>query len=227
MKVAVLFSGGKDSCLALQKAILYHEIVCLVSVFSENKESYMFHVPNIELTPLQAEALNLPLVRCYTKGVKEEEVNDLKEVLRACKRNYNIEGIVSGAIRSNYQFTRIQKICAEIGLSSINPLWLMDEIGVLKEVLANNYTVIISGVFAYPLGKELLGKKIDENIASLFEDYRRRYGLNPAGEGGEIETTVLDAPFFSKRIEILDYEIEYSHYTGIYKINCARLIEKS
>ncbi len=226
MRVAVLFSGGKDSCLALDKAMSSHEIVCLVSVFSENKESYMFHVPNIELTPLQAEAMNIPLVKCYTKGVREKEVDDLKNVLMACKRDYNIEGLVSGAIRSSYQVNRIKKVCDEIGLSSINPLWLKDEIEVLKEILFKDYTVIISGVFAYPLSKDLLGKKIDEGIVSLLEDYNRRFGLNPAGEGGEIETTVLDAPFFSKKIEIIDYELEYSHYSGVFRIKCARLIEK-
>lgn len=226
MKVAVLFSGGKDSCLALEKAMASHRVMCLVSVFSENRESFMFHVPNVEVTPLQAEALNIPLVKCFTKGVKEEEVNDLKEALKACRNDYSIEGVVSGAIRSNYQASRIRRVCDELGLSSINPLWLRNEVSVLNEVLRKRYTVIVSGVFAYPLGRDLLGRKIDEGLVSLLEDYGRRYGLNPAGEGGEIETTVLDMPLFSKRIEVLDYEIEYSNYSGVFRIKSARLVEK-
>lgn len=227
MKAAVLFSGGKDSCLALQKSMCSHKIACLVTVFSENKESYMFHVPNIELTSLQAEALNLPQIKCYTTGVKEREVEDLKEALKTCKIEYGIEGVVSGAIRSNYQAQRIKKICDELGLFPINPLWLKDEVEILREVLSNKYTVIISGVFAYPLGKNLLGKVIDEELVNLLADYGKRYGLNPAGEGGEIETTVLDAPFFSKKIEILDYEIEYSQYSGVFRVKGARLVEKA
>ncbi|MGC8911209.1 MAG: diphthine--ammonia ligase [Nitrososphaeria archaeon] len=226
MKVAVLFSGGKDSCLALQKSMLSNEVSCLVTVFSENRESYMFHVPNIELTSLQAEALNLPQIKCYTMGVKEKEVEDLKEALKACKIEYGIEGVVSGAIRSNYQVQRIKKVCDELGLYSINPLWLKDEVEILKEVLFNKYTVIVSGVFAYPLGENILGKVIDEELVNLLVSYGKRYGLNPAGEGGEIETTVLNAPFFSKKIEIVDYEIEYSQYSGVFKVKRARLVEK-
>ncbi|MCX8188642.1 MAG: diphthine--ammonia ligase [Nitrososphaeria archaeon] len=227
MKVTVLFSGGKDSCLALQKTMSSYEIACLVTVFSENRESYMFHVPNIELTPLQAKALNLPLVTWGTKGIKEEEVEDLKNALSFCKKEYGVEGVVSGAIRSSYQLNRVKKVCSELGLLSINPLWLRDEVEILNEVLENSYHVIISAVFAYPLGKELLGKRLDKELVSLLEGFRRKYGLNPAGEGGEIETTVLDTPFFSKRIEIIDFEIDYRNYSGVFKIKSARLVDKN
>ncbi|MEM4736295.1 MAG: diphthine--ammonia ligase [Nitrososphaeria archaeon] len=226
MRVAVIFSGGKDSCLALQKAMSSYEIACLVTVFSENRESYMFHVPNIWLVSLQAEALNLPLVKWFSKGVKEDEVLDLKTTLSFCRREYGIDGVVSGAIRSSYQLDRIKKVCGELELSSINPLWLRDEVEILNEVLENNYYVIISGVFAYPLGRDLLGKRLDRALVDVLKGFRKRYGLNPAGEGGEIETTVLDAPFFSKRIEVIDFRIEYKNYSGVFEIKNARLVEK-
>ena len=86
MKIGVLYSGGKDSTLALINAKEFHEIVCLITLVSENKESFMFHTPNIELTTLQAQAMGLPLVRVQTKGQKEEELDDLKKAYLSRER---------------------------------------------------------------------------------------------------------------------------------------------
>ena len=83
MKVAVLFSGGKDSCFAAYKAKQAgNELTCLISVISENPESYMFHTPNISLTEKQAEVMNLPLIVHKTLGQKEEELTDLEQAIK-------------------------------------------------------------------------------------------------------------------------------------------------
>ena len=162
MKLAALFSGGKDSTLAMYKAMKEHEVVCLVSILSENKESYMFHTPNIELTKLQAEAMNIPIIIKSTPGKKEEELEELKQAIKQAKEEYQLDGIITGAVASEYQASRIQKICDELNLKCINPLWGMDQIKLLEEVLQNNFEVIISGVFAYPLTEEWLGKTINK-----------------------------------------------------------------
>jgi len=67
--------------------------------------------------------------------------------------------------------------------------------------------VIISGVFAYPLDEKWLGKQIDTKLIDRIVDLQQKYGLSPSGEGGEIETTVLDAPLFKKKIEVLDFSV--------------------
>src|SRR3989338_796458 len=103
MKLGVLFSGGKDSCLAMQKAMQQHEIACLINVISQNEASYMFHVPNIHIAKMQASAIGLPLVQKTTKGIKEKELDDLKDALIEAKAKFQIEGIVTGAIKSVYQ----------------------------------------------------------------------------------------------------------------------------
>lgn len=226
MKVAVLFSGGKDSCLALLKAKEEHEIACLVSIISKNPESYMFHTPNINRTKAQAEAIGLPLIQEETEGRKEEELEDLKKAIERAKKEYKIEGIVTGAIRSTYQASRVENICKELDLECINPLWQKDQIELLNEIVKNKFEVIISGVFAYPLGKELLGKKIDQKIIQRLKELQEKYEINPAGEGGEIETTVLDAPFFKKKIEVLDYKINYENNSGTFEIKEIRLVKK-
>jgi diphthine-ammonia ligase len=226
MKLAILFSGGKDSCLAMQREMEDNHIVCLISLISKNKESYMFHTPNIEITKAQAEAIGLPLIEHETEGEKEEELKDLKKAIINAKEKYKIEGIVTGAIRSVYQASRIQKICDEIGLDCVNPLWQKDQIGLLNEIVEKKFEAIISGVFAYPLGIELLGKKIDTKVIATLKEMQEKYGINPAGEGGEIETTVLDAPFFKKKIEVVDYEISYKNNSGVFIIKNIKILEK-
>lgn len=226
MKLGVLFSGGKDSCFAMQKAMVNNEIACLITITSKNKESFMFHVPNIFLTDMQSDAIGLPLLKAQTAGKKEEELDDLEKAIVEAKKRYNIEGIVTGAVRSVYQSTRIEEICKKHGLVCINPLWQMDEIDLLNNLVKSGIKAIISGVFAFPLEKDMLGKIIDENVIERLRDMKDKYKINPAGEGGEIETTVIDAPFFKKRIEIMDYETEYKDYSGVFLIKRAVLIDK-
>ena len=164
MKLGVLFSGGKDSTFALQRATQHHDVVCLISILSENPESYMFHTPNINLTKLQAEALELPLVEKTTKGEKEEELDDLRQALDFAKREHQIEGVVTGAIESVYQATRVQKICDELDLWCFNPLWQKDQLELLEDLIKNKFEVIITGVFAYPFDEKWLGRKIDRKF---------------------------------------------------------------
>jgi uncharacterized protein (TIGR00290 family) len=102
----------------------------------------------------------------------------------------------------------------------------MDEIELLNQVVDNGIKAIISGVFAFPLEKEMLGKTIDKEMIKKLKILKEKYSINPAGEGGELETTVLDAPLFKKRIEIDDFEIKYENYSGVFEITKAKLIEK-
>ncbi len=226
MRLGVLFSGGKDSTLALAKAKEKSEVVCLITLISENKESYMFHTVNVGLTTLQAEALDLPIIQRVTEGRKEEELEDLKKAMQEAKTTFNIEGIVTGAIQSEYQAGRIRKICAELDLQCLNPLWKKDQKELLKEIVEKGYKAIISGVFAYPLDRSWLGREIDREMIDRLVKLQEKYGISPAGEGGEIETTTLDAPPFRKRIEILESEIKTKGDSGVLVIKKARLIGK-
>ena len=115
MRLGVLFSGGKDSTLALHMAAEKEEVACLITLISENKESYMFHTPNIDVSALQAEALGLPRVAKVTKGEKEKELADLEEAIAQAAKEYQIEGVVTGAVESVYQAERVQRICHRAG----------------------------------------------------------------------------------------------------------------
>jgi diphthine-ammonia ligase len=226
MRLGVLFSGGKDSTLALHKAAEKEKVVCLITLVSENKESFMFHTPNIDVTALQAEALGLPLIRKVTEGKPEEELTDLEEAIAQAVKDFQIDGIVTGAVESVYQAARIQQICNRLGVWCVNPLWKRNQKALLEEVVAEGFKTVISGVFAYPLDKRWLGKQIDEDLIEKLVALSEEYGLSPSGEGGEIETTVLDAPLFKKKIEVLDSEVEAQGNSGVFRIKQARLTEK-
>ena len=226
MRLGVLFSGGKDSTFALHKAAEKEEVACLITLVSENKESYMFHTPNIDVTALQAEALGLPLIKRVTEGKPEEELKDLEAAIAQALKNFQIEGVVTGAVESVYQAARIQRVCNRLGVWCFNPLWKRNQKALLEEIVAAGFNVIISGVFAYPLDRTWLGKQIDADMIARLVGLSREYGLSPSGEGGEIETTVLDAPLFEKKIEVLDSEVEAKGNSGVFRIKQARLAEK-
>ena len=226
MRLGVLFSGGKDSTLALHKAAEKEEVACLITLVSENKESYMFHTPNIDLTALQAEALGLPLIRKVTEGKPEKELKDLEEAIEQAIQGFKIEGVVTGAVESVYQAARIQRVCNRLEVWCFNPLWKRNQKALLEEIVAEGFKAIISGVFAYPLDEKWLGKQIDVEMIARLSVLSREYGLSPSGEGGEIETTVLDAPLFQKKIQVLDWEVEAKGNSGVFRIKQARLAEK-
>jgi len=226
MRLGVLFSGGKDSCFACYKAMKKERVVCLISVISKNKESYMFHTPNISLTKLQAEAMNLPLIIQNTEGKKEIELKDLKKAIETGKERYKIEGIVTGAIDSVYQSSRIQKICNDLDLWCFNPLWQMNQMNLLNKLIYAGFKTVITGVFAYPFDETWLGREINKKTIKELEELQKRYKISPSGEGGEIETFVYDTPIFKKKIEIIRASKNYSKYSGVYRIEEARLVEK-
>lgn len=218
MRVAVLVTGGKDSTLALHRVLNGgYEVKCLACMIPLREDSWMFHYPNIRLIDLFAEAVGIPLVKAETLGIKEKEVEDLKRLIA----KLDVEGIVSGAIASNYQKTRIEKICKQLRLKCITPLWHENPLGMLKEILDLDFEVIITGVYAYGFSREWLGRKIDETSVADLMELNRRYSVSLVGEGGEYETLVLDAPFFKRRIRIVEAEKVWKDQSGYFRITKA------
>lgn len=227
MRLASLLSGGKDSVYAMFLAMQEdHEVPVLVSIASENPESYMFHVPNIHLVKLQAEAMEIPLIYRRTKGVKEEELEDLKDALRDAIRDYQIEGIVSGAIFSNYQRSRIDDMAEDLGLESLSPLWKRKPKDLLSEMVEKGFKIIISAVAAEGLGPEWLGVTIDSMVIEELAHLHNTCYVCTAGEGGEFETLVIDAPMFKKKIKIIEAEKEWDGQSGVYIVRDAVLSNK-
>jgi len=201
MRVAVLATGGKDSTLALHRVLKRgHEAVCLVTMIPKRGDSWMFHTLNLHLMKYFAEAVEIPLVKAETSGKKDEEIKDLEQVLA----ELDVEGVVSGAVASTYQKSRIEKICERLGLHSITPLWGEQPISILNEILQLKFNVLIVGVFARGLDQKWLGRKLDKTAIKELAKLNEKYGISLVGEGGEYETLVVDAPFFKKKINVLE-----------------------
>jgi ABC transporter with metal-binding/Fe-S-binding domain ATP-binding protein len=201
-------------------------VACLITIVSENVDSYMFHTPNIRRTDLQAEAMGIPLLSWHTEGRKEEELEDLMDAIASAREKYGIEGIVTGAIESVYQAARVQRICRDLDLWCFNPLWQINQVDYLRLLLSVGFDIIISGVFAYPFDESWVGATLTEELIRKLEQLQVKYKINPSGEGGELETFVLDGPLFKKRIEILKASRTYENYRGHFIIDDARLVEK-
>jgi ABC transporter with metal-binding/Fe-S-binding domain ATP-binding protein len=227
MKLGILLSGGKDSLYAAYKAqATGHELACCLTIQSENEESYMFHTPNISGVHLQAEAMELPLLTQITPGEKEVELEDLRTLLKRAKQEHHIEGITTGAVGSQYQAARIQSICYELNLYCFNPLWQINQVQLLEELLEHKFKIIFTGVFAYPLDEEWLGRELTAQTIEELKLYEKKYRLNPAGEGGELESYVLDCPLFKKQICIDTTTQNFANHAGTYTITKAHLEDK-
>ncbi|MDD1754393.1 MAG: diphthine--ammonia ligase [Methanothrix sp.] len=226
MKLGVLFSGGKDSVYACRRAMEKNEVACLITLVSENLDSYMFHTPNIRHAKMQAEALGIPQLARPTRGEKEAELADLEAAISAAKERFGLQGIVTGAIESVYQATRVQRICRAQDLWCFNPLWQINQVDYLRQLVSEGFWVIISGVFAYPFDESWLGCALTEERIRILEGLQKRYQIHPSGEGGELETFVLDGPIFLKRLNILSSSKTYANFRGFFTINGLQLVDK-
>lgn len=186
--IVTLFSGGKDSTYC---AYLAGECT-LLTMEPQREDSYMFHKPNIELAPMLAECMAKHIVVVPTKGEKEKELDDLRQALERLAP----EKVYSGAVASNYQKTRIDSICKELGIESVAPFWQKPQREVLDKELASGMKILIVGVYADGLDDKWLGRTLDAGAAEELETM----GISPVGEGGEFETLVVDAPFFTKKL---------------------------
>ena len=213
MRAAVLFSGGKDSTLALFEAKRKGmDVQCLVSLFPEISDSYMFHYPNIELTKKQAELMGIEIITRHTSGEKERELSDLEEALKSIKDG--VDGVISGAIASEYQRSRVEKVCKKLGLRPISPLWRREPLDLWRMCLDNGFKVMITAVACEGLDKSWLGRIIDEGSLKELMKLSDRYGFHLGGEGGEFETLVVDCPLFKKPLEVGKTKVEWDEKTA-------------
>jgi asparagine synthase (glutamine-hydrolysing) len=228
MKLCALLSGGKDSVFA---SYLYqisgHKISCFLTIKSENQYSWMFHTAKIDFTNIISKITNIDLIEVKTKGEKEEELKDLKKGLKEAIEKYNIEGVITGAIDSDYQRLRIARICEELNLKSFNPLWRKNYYKYFEELMNANFTFTLTKIMAYGIDQKWLGQKINkENYKDLIKELEKNK-VNIIFEGGEAETLVLDCPMYNKEIIIEDYNInEVDNYDYDLKINKYSLKEK-
>lgn len=219
-RYGALTSGGKDSSYALYLALKGgFNVKKLITVNPRREDSYMYHSYNLHLLELYSKACEIPLIMEESSGIREEELKDLKRaILRA-----DVDGVITGAIASEYQASRMERICQELKIEMLAPLWHMDGEQLLRE-MARTMEIIVVHVAAEGLDQSWLGRRIDEAAINDLMKLRAKYRFHVAGEGGEYETFVTSAPFFKKRINIIESERKWYGNRGTLEIKKAELV---
>ena len=225
MKVAALFSGGKDSTYAISQAKdVGHHIECLISIIPFSEESMLLHHPNIQLTRLQAESMKIPHLTIESKsnGI-EIESKSLEKILSDAKTKYQIQGVVHGGILSEFQKTIFSKTCSKLDLEIISPLWKKDQKNYMNTLIDSNFHFIIVSVTSSGLDDYWLGKEITKEDLLKLENLASKHGFNLSFEGGEAETLVIDCPLFTYPIKIDKFKKIWDGYRGRFEILEANL----
>ena len=182
----------------------------------------MYHSVNIHLTKKLAEALKIPLISKTTKGEKEEELISLQYILSTIA----IDGVISGAIASEYQRTRIEQVCHNLDLKSFTPLWHKNQSLLLKDMINAGFIIKIVGIFADGFDESWLGRTVDNQTFKDLQKIERQKGINIAGEGGEYETLVVDGPIFKKKLVLIETEKQWKRDHGSLIVTKATLEKK-
>ncbi len=221
MTVSALVSGGKDSIYAAYLAETQGWPVDeLVTLRPDDPESMMFHTPNLDLVALQAAAWGKRhrLVPVPSNG-PAAEVQALEEALGGAQGP-----IVAGAIASSYQWARLLAVGDRVGRRVYTPLWRKDPARVVRAEIDAGLDIRLVQLAAEPLTPELLGARLDHALLAELERRARDVrAVHVAGEGGEYETLVVGAPFFSGTIELDTTEREVRRSTARLVVSSAHL----
>jgi len=220
MKLASLFSGGKDSVYSIFLAKKQgHEIKCLLSIFPKSAESHLLHYPNLKWTNLQSQSMQIPQLLIHsTSDDISHEMQLLEKILIMSIDEYGIEGLVHGGIKSEFQKTKFESLCSKLNLTPITPLWNSDPLEYMNELISNNFKFLITSVSSGGLNDLWLGKIITKNDIAILYELSKKFGFNLNFEGGEAETFVIDCPLFLHPIKIIKSEKIWDGYRGRFEI---------
>lgn len=213
MKFVVLVSGGKDSCFNILHCLAQgHELVCLANLYpaepdNDEIDSYMYQTVGHDVLTLYEKCTGKPMYRepilgnasnqkLEYKKTENDETEDLYRLLdKVVKKHPDVEGVSVGAILSSYQRTRVEDVCSRLGLTSLAYLWQRDQGELMNEMCSSGMDARIIKVAAIGLNDSNLGMSLQEIHPTLLQ-LNKMFGVHICGEGGEFETSVLDAPFF-------------------------------
>jgi diphthine-ammonia ligase len=203
MKIVASWSGGKDSCFACYKAIQEGYDVSNLLIMMSDPSVSNFHMIRSDMLDAQSEAIGIPMVKWTTTPETYEQ--DFKKALLKMKAE-GVEGIVTGDVFdvALHEAGWLDRICKEVGLTPVRPLWHRDTQQILGEFISDGFKATLVRVKLDLLGMDWLGREIDRKF---FDDLLKLGTVDLCGEHGEFHTFVTDGPLFKKqRIEILESE---------------------
>jgi ABC transporter with metal-binding/Fe-S-binding domain ATP-binding protein len=225
MKLAALFSGGKDSTYSIFLAKKQgHEINCLLTVFPKSDESHLLHHPNLEWTHLQSQSMRIPQLTIKSESNEtDNEIIILEKILTKAIDEYQIDGIVHGGIKSQFQKEKFENLCDKLNLKLVSPVWNREPLEYMYELISSNFIFLITSVSSGGLDDSWLGKKITKNDVGVLYTLSQKFGFNLNFEGGEAETFVVDCPLFLHPIKINQERKIWDGYRGRFEIVDASL----
>jgi ABC transporter with metal-binding/Fe-S-binding domain ATP-binding protein len=225
MKLACLFSGGKDSTYAIHLAQKQgHDVVCLLSIFPKSEESHLLHHPNLRWTKLQSESMNIPqLTASSNSDDTDDELITMENLLQNAKDQFQIDGLVHGGIKSKFQKEKFETLCLKLNLASIAPLWETEPKKYMNDLLDSDFNFMMMTVSSDGLDEQWLGKLISKSDIEILNNLSGKFGFNLNFEGGEAETFVIDCPLFSNPIKINQFTKNWDGYRGRFEIVDAEL----
>ncbi len=227
MKVAILYSGGKDSTMALYYALQKGwDVVALVAVKPKNTEAYLWHYSTVEWTLLSSQAMNIPLIllKCDKIG-PEEEAKELEKVFERIK----IDALLLGGVGlQKTQIKSVEKIAKKFGINIIIPHEGMDHYQLIRDAINIGFDIRITAVAVNGLGPEWLGKKLDAKTLEQLKQVSEKFGFHVGAEGGHYDSFVVDGPIFKKKIEFVDTSKVWDKKTGsgYLEVSDAKLVQK-
>jgi uncharacterized protein (TIGR00290 family) len=199
-KYAASWSGGKDGCFACWQAISqgYH-ISYLLNILEANSTRSMSHGLNRQLIALQASALELPILQ--QEATWETYEAKFKAALEHLKTR-GISGLVTGDIYLQGHRDWIERVCAEVGLEAVLPLWEKDTTQLLQDFIQAGFKAVVVSVKAEFFDKTWLGRQVDDSLAADLKELAAKSNVDPCGEAGEFHTFVYDGPLFKRPMNI-------------------------
>jgi uncharacterized protein (TIGR00290 family) len=198
MRVFASWSGGKDSCLALYRALKAGlKVECLFNMLNEEGSRSRSHGLLKGILDAQAEALGIPIV--YGRASWESYEEEFKRTLASLK-SIGIEGGVFGDINLQEHRDWVERVCDEVGVKVFEPLWNEAYEKLIGEFLDSGFQALVVSAKADLIGEEWMGKPYDQK----FVEYLREHGLDLCGEKGEFHTLVTYGPIFKRHLKILE-----------------------
>jgi len=215
LRAVALFSGGKDSTFSIHVATaMGFDIVELITLIPRAEAPRLLHKPFARYTRVQGEAMGIP-VRVAEVG--EDEEGAVLRALRESARETGATHLVVGALLSDYQRIRFALAAEKAGLRILAPLWRIDQVKYMYELVESGIEAMIVSVSAYGIPLTWLGRVIDRELVDEIVARAKRFGFNPAFEGGEAETFVVNAPLFRKRVCVEFERVIVSDFEGFVK----------
>ena len=212
MRLASLYSGGKDSSFSLYVAEqMGHEIPYLVNVVPEDKASWIFHTPNLNVVPAIAEAMGKELILGRSTGEEDSDMEGLRQALDGL----DIDGIVTGAVWSDYQWDRMNLVCGDLGLRFFAPMWRKDQDYLMEQMIDAGVEAVIVGCYAEGFDESWLGRPLNHETLAELKNLRDKYGISIMGEGGEYESLTLNSPSFRYPLKIAGSRKEWNRNNGL------------